>query len=356
MKRTDKTLLEQMLINDVEIARRMELLDLKRSELDMLSSLKSLIEAHIDTVVDEFYERQTAIDEISLLIGDADTLIRLRTAQRRYVTDLFSGHYGSEYVNNRLRIGLVHKRIGVDPRLYLSAMKTLKDLIFEVLTCYIPDHERLLAMQNAIDKLLYFDITLVFDTYIDSLVGQIESEKNKTEVYAQGLEEKIAERTQQLEELTKLDPLTNIYNHREMEAVLIRELAIAKRRNSIMSLIYFDIDNFKEINDERGHLEGDEVLKTVGQCLRSSIRETDVACRYGGDEFCLVLPECDLEKAREVCEKIMKEFGKCYPDYALSMGIAETGNGEYIDSAELIKRADEKMYQAKEEAGFQVRF
>jgi hypothetical protein len=88
--------------------------------------LPSKIEPHIDALVDKFYTLQTGITEIALLIGDADTLTRLRAAQRRYILDLFSGLYDLEYVNNRLRIGLVHKRIGVEPKLYLAAINTLK--------------------------------------------------------------------------------------------------------------------------------------------------------------------------------------------------------------------------------------
>jgi len=184
MRHTDTSLLEQMQISDVEIASRMDLLDLKKEALNMLSNHKLLIEDNIDIIVDEFYDKQTDIDEISLLIGDADTLMRLRNAQRKYVIDLFSGNYDSEYVNNRLRIGMVHKRIGVEPKLYLSAVKTLKELIVKVLKKNIKKNETLEATLEALDNLFYFDTTLIFDTYIASLVGEIESAKRKTEAYA----------------------------------------------------------------------------------------------------------------------------------------------------------------------------
>ena len=246
MRRTDTTLLEQMQISDVEISNRMMLLGLNKDSLDLLSSHKSLIEDNIDIIVDEFYEKQTAIDEISLLIGDADTLMRLRNAQRKYVIDLFSGNYDTEYANNRLRIGMVHKRIGVEPKLYLSAVKTLKELIVNVLKKNIKKNDILDRTISALDNLFYFDTTLVFDTYIDSLVGEIESAKRKTEAYAKSLEEKVAERTKQLEEQARLDPLTGLYNQRAMQDVLRRELATSKRRGSNLSLVYIDVDNWKE--------------------------------------------------------------------------------------------------------------
>lgn len=345
-----------MQISDVEISYRMELLGLDNDALGLLSNHKTLIEDNIDIIVDEFYEKQTEIDEISLLIGDADTLRRLRNAQRKYVIDLFSGVYDSEYVNNRLRIGMVHKRIGVEPKLYLSAVKTLKELIINVLKKNINNDDVLEQTFDTLDKLFYFDTTLVFDTYIDSLVGEIESAKRKTEAYAKSLEDKVAERTRQLEEQARLDPLTGLFNRRAMQDVLRRELVGAKRRESILSLVYFDIDQFKEINDIQGHTKGDEVLKNIGQAMLNSIREVDVACRYGGDEFCLILPDCSIKNAKDICKKTIEKFTEKYPDYSLSMGISTVGNGEYVDGDKLIKAADEKMYLAKKEKGSYICF
>ncbi|BBN60559.1 GGDEF domain-containing protein [Hydrogenovibrio marinus] len=354
MMRTDQTLLQQMQISEVEIRNRMDLLELGREQLAQLSEHKALIEENIDVIVDEFYEKQTKIDEISLLIGDADTLARLRLAQQKYVTDLFSGDYDVEYVNNRLRIGMVHKRIGVEPKLYLSAVMTLKSLIFRVLKSNIHDTEKLENTLEVLDKLLYFDTTLVFDTYIDSLVSEIENAKRKTELYAKGLEEKVAERTEQLERQARLDPLTNLYNQRALQDLMYKELLLAKRHQACLSLIYFDIDEFKAVNDSQGHIRGDEVLKTIGDILLNNTRETDIACRYGGDEFCVILPDCSAEYAENLCKKIIQAFSKKCPTLTLSMGICETGPVEFLEGDELIRFADEQMYLAKKEAGFQV--
>jgi diguanylate cyclase (GGDEF)-like protein len=290
------------------------------------------------------------------LIGDTDTLQRLHTALRKYVIDLFSGKYDSEYVNNRLRIGMVHKRIGVEPKLYLSAVMTLKNLIVCILKSNIQKKEQVEPTLETLDKLLYFDTTLIFDTYIESLIGEIENAKRRTEAYAKSLEKKVTERTQQLEKLAKLDPLTNIYNRRAMQEVLCRELVVAKRRKTKLSFVYFDIDNFKQINDKHGHIKGDEVLKHIGQILLGNLRASDIPCRYGGDEFCFILPDCDIENAKPVCKKIIKSFVKKYPDFSLSMGITETGKESYIDDDSLIKAADEKMYLAKKESGPKICF
>ena len=356
MKRTDKTLVEQMKISDLEISRRKNLLNLTPEDLKTLTDSKIFIDENIDLIVDTFYEQQTQIDEISLLIGDADTLRRLRTALRKYILDLFSGYYDSEYVNNRLRIGLVHKRIGVEPKLYLSAIRTLKNILIKKLSASTEDKKSLECTLNALDKLLYFDITLVFDTYIDSLVGEIQNARKRTEIYAKSLEDKVEERTRQLEELSRMDPLTNIYNQRAMYDYLRRELATAKRANSKISMIYFDLDKFKQINDIEGHIKGDEVLKKTGQILQNSIREVDIPCRYGGDEFAVILPNCNIQNANIICEKIIKAFNEAYPQYSISMGISETGTDIYVDSDKLIKMADEKMYLSKQESGSYISF
>jgi diguanylate cyclase len=200
MERFEQTLLTQMNISDYEIQRRKDFLGIGTEELALLSNSRQFIEREIDVIVNDFYQVQTSIEEIALLIGDADTLGRLHAAQRTYVLDLFTGTTDVEYVNNRLRIGLVHKRIGVEPKLYLSAIKTLKDLIYLALERHITDASTQRKTLQALDKLLLFDITLVFDTYIRSLVSEVETAKARVETYAASLEMQVAERTSLLEE------------------------------------------------------------------------------------------------------------------------------------------------------------
>jgi len=113
-------------------------------------------------------------------------LRRLHASQRQYVLDLFSGCTDQHYVNNRLRIGFVHKKIGVEPKLYLAAVRTLKDILFKALRRCISNPATLERTFQALDKLLYFDTTLVFDTYTRSLVSEIETERDRVEVYAGG--------------------------------------------------------------------------------------------------------------------------------------------------------------------------
>lgn len=353
-QKIEQSLLQQMRINEIEISRRMDLFGLNGEQSAILESCQSLIMDNIDDIVNEFYEKQTSDDEIALLIGDSDTLARLHTAQRKYILDLFSGCYDMEYVNNRLRIGLVHKRIGVEPKLYLSAIKSLKNIITGILEKEINDPDVRTTVYEALDRLMYFDITLVFDTYIRSLLSEIETEKNRTESYARSLETKVAERTRQLEELVRRDPLTNLYNRRALQELMQREFSQAIRRTRNIAFVYIDVDNFKQINDTHGHYVGDDVIRDIGTILTKITRDVDIPCRYGGDEFCIVLVDCDKDNAICKCEHIIVEFKEAYPEFDLSIGVSHTGPEVFVSPDELTRLADRNMYMAKQEPGTHI--
>jgi diguanylate cyclase (GGDEF)-like protein len=348
MKQTEQTLLEQMRITEFDIANRKELLSFTDNDCNYLRACRANIESKIDVLVEKFYQLQTSVVEIALLIGDADTLHRLQNAQRRYVLDLFSGVYDLEYVNNRLRIGLVHKRIGVEPKLYLSAINTLKSLIIDAIRDTVLNEVERSATLNALDKLFLFDITLVFETYIRSLVTEIEISREKSERYASTLEEKVKERTRQLEEITRVDALTGLLNVRYLTETITRTLRSAQRRSEPVSVVYIDIDNFKIVNDTQGHQNGDEILHVIGMIIKQISRMEDCCFRYGGDEFCLVLPNCREDEARELyLNRLNVEVKKHLDDVTLSIGIVQTGPTDYEEPDALIRQADEKMYAAK---------
>lgn len=348
MNQTERTLLEQMRITDFEIEGRKVLLMIDEEDIARLRNFRPVIEASVDALVNQFYKQQTSVPEIALLIGDADTLGRLSNAQRKYVLDLFSGLYDLEYVNNRLRIGLVHKRIGVEPKLYLAAINTLKGLLVEKIFESVEDEIERQLMIASLDKLLLFDITLVFETYIRSLVSEIEISKEKSERYASVLEEKVRERTRQLEEKTRIDPLTGLLSVRYLNEALTRTLRAAQRRSEYVSVVYLDIDGFKDFNDTLGHQHGDEVLHIVGDAIKSVSRTEDSCFRYGGDEFCLILPNCKEDMAREIyINRLSAEITQRIENVTLSVGIVEASPYDFVEPEKLIQIADERMYVAK---------
>jgi diguanylate cyclase (GGDEF)-like protein len=351
MKQTDLTLLEQMRITALEVESRKELLGFTRADAENLMRFRAPLRDGLADMLAVLYERQTAIDEIAVAIGDADTLHRMQEAERAYVLDFFEGDYGIGYVERRLHIGLVLKRIGIDPRLYLAAMKILKDMLFERLAQCGAEADEYTAAQRALDKLFYFDIALVFETYVRCMVAEIELGKDRVVRYARALEQRVAERTADLENISRLDPLTGLLNRRVLAETLHREIRVAERSGRALCLAYFDLDDFKEINDTHGHERGDTVLKGVAGCLREVSRDVDVIFRLGGDEFCVLLTDSTEALARNVyCERLSELVARRLDGLRMSIGVAQTGPGTYDEPEALIRRADAAMYEAKRHA------
>ena len=167
---------------------------------------------------------------------------------------------------------------------------------------------------------------------------------------------------ERLHQLSITDGLTGLYNHRHFFIVLTDEMKRAERYDRPLSLICLDLDNFKLCNDNFGHLEGDRILRLVGDVLRSVLRQTDRGFRYGGDEFMVLLPETDIKNASIVAQKIGNEFNskshilrqnKDFIICTMSIGIAQALRKEDIES--FIKRADIAMYEAKKHGGNNIR-
>ena len=153
--------------------------------------------------------------------------------------------------------------------------------------------------------------------------------------------------------LTTIDGLTQVYNKRYFLETLEREIGRAQRYRRELSLIMFDIDHFKQVNDTYGHLAGDYVLKQLAVVIKSRIRREDILSRYGGEEFAIVLPEIDVqnavqfgEKVRRLTERAVFRFEDTDIPVTVSVGIAAL-KPELQDPLEFIKLADDNLYQAK---------
>ena len=354
MKPIKKTLVEQMKIHEAELYRRKELMGFSEHEADLLKGCKPVVHRRVDEIIKKLHTRLTFFDEIALLIGDAETLHRLAVAQKDYILELFAGSYGLDYVNKRLRVGKLHKRIGVEPKYYLSAVKTLKDILEQVLCQSIQDEEEQRNVLDALDKILYFDKELVLESYIQSMVSAVEMAKHAVDHYSQTLEEKVAKKEHELEELVRRDGLTSLYNLRTFRDYLKRDLSYAKRNGFPITLVRFDVDAFKEINDAEGHLYGDEILQSIGQVLRDICRDIDVPCRYGGDEFCVVLSGCTCTNAERFCTRLKRGFIELHGAVSLSMGVVQTGPHEFMDCEMMLHEAGDAMHRAKRKLGFYV--
>ena len=165
-----------------------------------------------------------------------------------------------------------------------------------------------------------------------------------------------AEYHEEIYRLTIIDALTDIHNKRYLLEFLDRELARSARYRRPLSLVLFDLDRFKKVNDELGHLGGDFTLREVAACVKAIVRKEELFARYGGEEFAVVLPETDragglqfAERIREVVEKRSFQYEDKNYGITISLGVASTEGDAGLTPHELIRQADEKLYQAKRE-------
>ncbi|MGD2057693.1 MAG: diguanylate cyclase [Anaerolineales bacterium] len=173
--------------------------------------------------------------------------------------------------------------------------------------------------------------------------------------------ESLRSQTDQMTELAHTDPLTGLSNRRHMIEQLDREFSRARRYHRPLSLLYLDLDGFKTINDQFGHLFGDEVLSSAAVSMRSVLRSTDLLARIGGDEFAVLLPETDLKGAVGVANKLRRallafsdRLGSSVPTLTFSAGVAQLlPEDETID--DLLARADDIQYQAKDSGKGEIR-
>jgi diguanylate cyclase (GGDEF)-like protein len=159
-----------------------------------------------------------------------------------------------------------------------------------------------------------------------------------------------ARRFREARHLADLDALTGLHNRRYYHETLAREVARAQRYNRRLALIVFDLDDFKAINDRVGHLAGDAVLAEVAERIRDVVRSADIACRVGGDEFSIILPESTLADAEQLYRRIQENVSARPIVHAgtllLSAGIAELRPQD--DPVGFFQRADDALYRAKE--------
>lgn len=164
------------------------------------------------------------------------------------------------------------------------------------------------------------------------------------------LERLVAQRTEQLERLVNSDPLTGLLNRRAFDERLDLEIQRAQRYKRPLSLLFIDIDHFKQVNDRHGHVIGDEVLRAVATVLKQGLRATDAACRYGGEEFAVILVETDKIEALSIAERIRvaaenTKLEQMDESATISIGVSYLSPEDL--AIDLIQRADDSMYIAK---------
>ena len=234
--------------------------------------------------------------------------------------------------------------------------------IFELIKCLNNKSEYILTPDKKIglfpliseNKLLGCIVTKSTDNilsekeieYLEQLSSQAATTINRANVYAEILKH------------ATLDALTGFYNRRQLEERVKQEVSGAKRQKRNLCAIMTDIDFFKKINDTYGHATGDLVLKTVSREIKNQLRDYDIAGRYGGEEFVILLPFTNIEEAKMVAERLRKavenkkiDISKIHPNKndintTISLGVYQYKVGDYEKT--FIRKADEALYKAKE--------
>ena len=154
--------------------------------------------------------------------------------------------------------------------------------------------------------------------------------------------------------MATVDSLTGLFLRDYFFRRLEEEYSRAARYGGAFAVLMLDLDAFKTINDRHGHLAGDRYLRALGQTIRTRLRAADLACRYGGDEFCLLLPETDLAGAQPIAERLRAAIGALVADVGggtvrstVSIGLAAYPDHDTGDLKALLLRADQALYQAK---------
>ena len=216
------------------------------------------------------------------------------------------------------------------------------------------------------------DLTVQVPVRGDDEVAQLATAFNSMATEIRGnterLEGQVARRTAQLEEanreitqLSVTDALTGCYNRRYLDEQLPRELDRAGRYGRRLSVVMCDIDLFKSVNDTYGHAAGDAVLRAVGRHLDAHRRAPDWVCRFGGEEFVIVLPETGLDEALQIAERTRLGLSSLTVDVdgsaiavTASLGVATFRIGQDDSPAKLLERSDEAMYRSKTSGRNQV--
>lgn len=351
MPLTDLTLAQQLHITSTDLQERREAFQIEPQDLDILANFQSVVASEMETIAAEVLAHLSKFEDTMRAVGDRNTMTRVEVALKDYVMQIFSGFCDEDYAESRLRIGMLHRRTGIGPKVFLAAANAVSLCLMELARNRGPrllGEEALPQLERAILKMNQFDVHLAFEGFGIGLQTEVDHAKTRMRDYTQRLEDEVQARTQALQAQSQTDCLTGLLNRKAFLEKLHQEIRVAQKSRTSLCLATIDLNDFKKVNDSRGHLVGDETLSYVGRILRESIRETDFAARQGGDEFALILPNTEIQVAKQICERLNQVFSEAIGNpITLSMGVAQCGPRDYPTSKELIQNADALMYRAK---------
>lgn len=324
-----------------KINARLALLQLTAADRVLAGQLQAeVIQPHVAGIIDAFYAQLLQHHEVTRILDKGFSLEHLKRTQTAYMLSLGRDFATPAYFNDRLRVGSTHQRVGVPLSLYQSSYALLQELLLR----HVP--ASLLTPGDAglpgfILRITALDMSLAIETYHQVEVDALAQSLATVQHEARALRQRVGR-----------DELTHLANHRQILESLQQAVAVARLRRQPLCLIMADIDLFKQVNDQHGHLAGDEVLRTVASRIKAAVQRTDPVGRYGGEEFLVILPKGELPAGIAVAERIRRRVNET-PIQArtlevpvtISLGVACLAPG--MDLYDLIEQADRAMYVAK---------
>jgi len=228
------------------------------------------------------------------------------------------------------------------------AMKSAQERLHDIPVIILTSHEKQDIKVRGLEQGASDFVTKPFDS--GELIARV-----KIQLKIKQLQDELRQRNELLQRLSVTDPLTDLANRRNLMNTLRKEFSRTQRLSTPLSLIMIDLDHFKRINDTFGHQGGDTVLVRIGRLLADSVRPYDIASRYGGEEFALLLPETDRSIAGQIAERLRGKITTLRFDGELSrinitasFGVASCPARGIHTSDDLIREADEALYRAKD--------
>lgn len=200
------------------------------------------------------------------------------------------------------------------------------------------------------------DYVVKFGDYLNTIPLVVEKNLTVAQIMRDNLElqKQLQEKNILLEQMASTDPLTGLYNRRHFGLVLEQLFAEAERYEKDLACVMIDMDGFKQLNDARGHQFGDQLLQLAGRVIKNNLRKMDIAARYGGDEFVMLIPQAGIGEAANAAERIRAEFKQTSVTLlggtlgvSMSVGIASMRDSGVTVADQLVASADEALYAAK---------
>ena len=334
----------------------------------LISRVKSLV--RIKMMTDELRSRANTSEQMGL--DDGSFMGRLQHHEGGRVLLVDDSRSNAERIRKQVH-GLFDLFVENDPQIVLRRCSDESfDCILINLNMSTFDPLRLCAQMRSLESSRLLPILALADEADDGKIlraldlgvndyVRLPVDRNellarmKTQVMRKRYTDALRDSIQHTMELAIMDGLTKLYNRRYMTTHLNSLLASARDKEKPLSILLMDIDHFKSVNDTHGHDAGDEVLEEFSHRMRKNTRGIDLVCRYGGEEFVVIMPDTDHSLAMVVAERIRKKVaekpfiihkGREMLEITVSIGLASTENG--LESQDvLLKRADEALYQAK---------